>query len=118
MDYTELRIRLPDNKVMPFIRGLPDYAHVAGMDNLKSLAPSRKGIGGRKPIPNGEYTPGKGTAAEAVLKYMKRRGVAKPIEAYEGISGFKEKALHSGFYMLIKKGKIVRQPDGSYAVHS
>jgi hypothetical protein len=112
MKYIDVRVRIPIKHMGQFIEDLPDYAHMTGYDKLMEEETSSKR--GRKA--NGEYTPGKGTAAEAVLKVMGNQQMTQ-IQVINLLKRrFKPRAVGSGFYTLVRKGLLTKQKDGSYAV--
>lgn len=113
MKYIDVRVRIPIHKLGYFVDDLPSYAQMVGYDKLGE---EFKGKRGRKPIPNGEYVPGKGTAAEAVMKLM-AKGPMKLFEVKRALERkIHIKSITSGFYNLRNHGLIQKQMDGSYAI--
>jgi hypothetical protein len=114
MKYLDVRVRIPIYKLGFFIEDMPPYAQMVGYDKLGEEEPKNKR--GRKPIPNGEYVPGKGTAAEAIMKLM-AKGPMKLFEVKHALeSKLHTKSITSGFYNLRNHGLIQKQTDGSYAL--
>jgi hypothetical protein len=115
MKYIDVKVRIPVRKMGFFVEDLPEYAQMIGYDKLVEAGAASKKTG-RKPIPNGEYTPGKGSAAEAILKVMAKQHMSQ-IEAINTLKRrFKPRAVGSGFYGLVRRGLLTKQKDGSYAV--
>jgi hypothetical protein len=111
MKYIDVRVRIPIKHMGQFIEDLPDYAHMTGYDKLMEEETGKRG----RRI-NGEYKPGKGTAAEAVLKVMAQRQMSQ-IDVINALKRrFKPRAVGSGFYTLVRKGLLTKQKDGSYAI--
>jgi hypothetical protein len=110
MRYIDVRVRIPVTKMGTFIEDtLPAWATMVGYDRLEGQ-PERK----RKTRANGEYTPGKGTAAEAILKALRK----EPLRRFELIDKLsrtqKDKAVSSALHGLALKGIIVKNKAGSY----
>ena len=114
MRYIDVRVRLPITKMGQLIEALPPWASMIGYDKLEPTSERRQ----TKPRQNGStrggvYKPGKGTAAEAVLKALTRpMKMGEMITKLEGVQ--KDKAVQSAFYMLANKGLIKKDKDGSY----
>jgi hypothetical protein len=116
MRYLDVRVRLPVNKLGPFVDELPVWAQMVGYDKLDEEETPKKGKGGRPPVPNGSYVPGKGTSAEAVLKYLTKGPVKRSVVMKALGNKFHEKALSSAIQGLTGRGKIIKQQDGTYAL--
>jgi hypothetical protein len=94
-----------------FIEDLPDYAHMTGYDKLADADVQARQI--RK---NGEYKPGKGTAAEAILKHLAKQPLSSSEAIAALIKRFKKGSINSSFFTLARKKLIVKQKDGRYVV--
>jgi hypothetical protein len=116
MRYLDVRVRLPVNKLGPFVDELPYWAQVLGFDKLEEEDAPKKGKGGRPAVPNGSYVPEKGTSAEAILKYLSKGPAARSVIMKTLGKKFHEKALGSAVQGLKNRGKISKQPDGTYAL--
>jgi hypothetical protein len=116
MRYLDVRVRLPVNKLGPFIDELPIWAQMVGYDKLDEEETPKKGKGGRSPVPNGSYVPGKGTSAEAILKYLNKRPATRSVIMKTLMNKFHEKAISSAIKGLNDRGKISKQPDGTYVI--
>jgi hypothetical protein len=89
---------------------------VLGFDKLEKEDTPKKTRTGRPPIPNGSYVPGKGTSAEAILKYLNKGPAARSVIMKTLMNKFHEKALSSAIKGLNDRGKILKQSDGTYAL--
>jgi hypothetical protein len=89
---------------------------VLGFDKLEEEDTPKKGKGGRPPVPNGSYVPGKGSSAEAVLKYLNKGPARRSVIIKTLVNKFHEKALSSAIKGLSDRGKINKQTDGTYAL--
>jgi hypothetical protein len=111
MRYIDVRIRMPINKLGGFLETLPTWASMIGYDRLEQTS-ERPGRQNGK-THGGVYKPGKGTAAEGVLRVLTR-----PLVMSEIISRLdgkqKDKAVTSAIYMLANKGLIKKNKDGTY----
>jgi hypothetical protein len=117
MRYLDVRVRLPVNKLGPFVDELPVWAQMVGYDKLEEEdTPKKKNKGGRPPVPNGSYVPGKGTSAEAILKYLNKGPARRSVIMKALKNKFHEKALSSAIKGLNDRGKIIKQQDGTYVV--
>jgi hypothetical protein len=117
MRYLDVRVRLPVNKLGSFIEELPVLAQMVGYDKLEEEEDTpKKGKGGRPKVPNGSYVPGKGSSAEAVLKYLNKGPARRSVIMKTLMNKFHEKALSSAIKGLNDRGKISKQTDGTYAL--
>jgi hypothetical protein len=116
MRYLDVRVRLPINKLGSFIGELPVWAQMVGYDKLEEEEVKRKGKGGRPAVPNGSYVPGKGTSAEAILKYLNKRPATRSMIMKTLMNKFHEKAIGSAIEGLKNRNKIIKQQDGTYAL--
>jgi hypothetical protein len=89
---------------------------MVGYDKLEEEDTPKKGKGGRPKVPNGSYVPGKGTSAEAVLKYLNKKPAPRSVIMKTLGNKFHAKALSSAMQGLKDRGKISKQPDGTYAL--
>jgi hypothetical protein len=111
--YIDVRLRIPVTKMGLLIETLPEWATMVGYDKLAPVEarPTRKHGSTR----NGAYKPGKGTAAEAVLRVT----TTKPMQRFEIIAKLagkqKEKAVSSAIHNLANKGLLVKKEGGAYA---
>jgi hypothetical protein len=114
MKFIDVRVRIPVNKMGSLVEEvLPEWATMIGYDRL-AAQPERKHRTNGKGH-GGDYKPGKGTAAEAVLRVL-RPGVTW--HRFEIIAKLaktqKEKAVSSAIHGLAIKGLIVKDKDGRY----
>jgi hypothetical protein len=110
MRYIDVRLRIPVRRMGHLIEDiLPDWAVMVGYDRLEQPKQRRNGK-----VHESGYKPGKGTAAEAILRVLK----AQPLRRFEIIGRLaktqKEKAVSSAVHGLTAKGIIVKNEDGTY----
>lgn len=112
MKFIDVRVRLPISKMGKFMETLPPWSSIVGYDMLRPVEPKLKRTNGRDYAEG--YRPGKGTAAEAVLKVLTKG----PMHRYELINRLakvqKEKAVGSAIQTLANKGIITKNKDGTY----
>lgn len=107
MKYIDVRVRIPVKRMGSFVEEvLPDWATMVGYDRLEGQSNSK--------IDDDGYKPGKGTAAESVLRLLKHA----PLRRFEIINRLsltkKEKAVSSAIQGLITKGILTKNEDGAY----
>ena len=112
MKYIDVRVRIPVNKMGLLVEEvLPEWATMIGYDRLAAQPERRKRTNGKGH--GGDYKPGKGTAAEAVLRVAK-----SPLRRFEIIARLansqKEKAVSSAIHNLANKGLLTKNEDGTY----
>jgi hypothetical protein len=116
MKYIDVRLRIPINKMGVLVDALPEWANMVGYDKLEPV--ERRAYAKRQngKTQKGVYKPGKGTAAEAVLKALN-----KPMRRFEIINKLngkqKEKAVSSAIHSLANKGLLVREGDAYARAH-
>jgi ribosomal protein S20 len=113
MKYIDIRIRIPTNKMGLLVEEvLPEWAVMVGYDRLQDVSQSKRRSNGK--AHEGEYKPGKGTAAEAILRTLAKQ----PMKRFEIINKLegqqKEKAVSSAIHNLAHKGVIVKNKEGNY----
>ena len=110
MNYIDVRLRIPVQKMGMLVELLPDWAQMVGYDKLAKVKIEQKSK------PNGAYTPRKGTAAEAIIKLITKEPITR-VDIFRALEkNFKPAAISSGFTGLRDKGIVRQQTDGRYAV--
>jgi hypothetical protein len=89
---------------------------MVGYDKLDEEDTPKKSKVGRPAVPNGSYVPGKGTSAEAILKYLNKGPATRSVIMKTLMNKFHEKAISSAIKGLTDRNKIIKQTDGTYVV--
>jgi hypothetical protein len=109
MRYIDIRVRLPVVKLGLLLEQLPDWAQMIGYDKLEPAEPERHKSNGKMP--------GKGTAGEKVLAFMRasgRRYRHSEVLA-EGVKRkLHPKSVNSSLYSLVRRGLVKKHADGTY----
>ena len=113
MKYIDVRIRIPVNKMGPLIEDvLPEWATMVGYDRL-TIQPEKRKYRTNGRADAGGYKPGKGTAAESVMRVLNQP--MRPMEIIKKLIGKqKHKAVNSAVHNLAHKGLITKNEDGTY----